>query len=211
MDTYRQARGESERYGWGDEQADDILMHNLSLPAFEKNVLWGAKHGVKDLAMKLMLSDTLTPLSESFKVYIAQTNVFNAIHSTRLLGSLSMKEETGKEPSQYLLAAGVVSKGDNDDGGISYGAYQLSSKKGTLRVFLREEGKAWAAEFDGLDPTQHGAFGEKWKAIAKTKGEDFFNAQHAFIDQTHYRPCKQYIKKGNCSYPYSATRQMGMR
>lgn len=112
----------------------------------------------------------------------------NKINKGRQLGELSMKEETGLEPSQYLLASARVSKGKGDPGGKSYGAYQLSSKKGIVQDFLKNEGKLWAHEFDGFDPTVPGEFENKWKTIAHRDKDTFFNAQHNFMYQTHYKP-----------------------
>jgi hypothetical protein len=43
------------------------------------------------------------------------------------LGNLSMKYETSARPGQEAKAAARVSTGKGDAGGVSYGAYQLSS------------------------------------------------------------------------------------
>lgn len=102
------------------------------------------------------------------------------------LGDLSMIYETGRRPSQYRDAAGVVSSGRGDPGGKSYGAYQLASRTGTLQEFLRAEGSRWANEFRGMDPTRPGAFEAKWREIAAREPEAFFNAQHDFIQRTKY-------------------------
>ena len=116
-------------------------------------------------------------------------------HSTSMLGSLSMKYETGIDSNEYLIAAGTVSSGKQDNGGLSYGAYQLSSLKNQVQKFLQYEGAPWAGEFNGLDATHSGAFGEKWKKIAKGQGESFFTAQHKYIERTHYEPVVKYLQK----------------
>ena len=116
----------------------------------------------------------------------------------RLLGSLSMKYETGKNPDQYGDAAGVVSNGRGDRGGISYGAYQLASSMVAgeqVQKFLRFEGSPWASTFDGLDPKQSGAFGQQWQAIAQASPEQFFAAQHGYIERTHYAPVVAYLSE----------------
>ncbi len=104
------------------------------------------------------------------------------------LGNLSMAYETGFRPGQEDQAAGEVSSGRGDRGGPSYGAYQLSSAKGQVQNFLRQEGSPWASRFADLQPTQPGAFGEAWKDTAAGDPGNFFDAQHAYIERTHYEP-----------------------
>lgn len=98
----------------------------------------------------------------------------------RRLGALSeVYESANKGP-------GTVSKGRNDPGGVSYGVYQLSSNAGTLTAFMRSEGKKWASEFGAAKPG--GAlFSKTWENIAKREPDAFRDAQHAFIERTHYR------------------------
>ncbi len=96
------------------------------------------------------------------------------------LGSLSQRYESAKE------GAGSVSKGGNDPGGQSYGTYQLSSNAGTLVAFLKAEGKPWAPRF-GASKGGSAAFSECWREIAAQEEVAFGEAQHAFIERTHYR------------------------
>jgi len=104
-------------------------------------------------------------------------------------GQLSMVHETGDGPGQEAAAAGRVSSGQKDKGGVSYGAYQLSSKTGQVQAFLKSSGSQWASEFDGQDPTERGGtFGQTWKAIAARDPVAFFNAQEHYIAATHYSP-----------------------
>ena len=97
------------------------------------------------------------------------------------LGSLSEEFESGGR------GPGTVSSGVGDPGGVSYGTYQLASKTGTCAVFVKTEGKPWAAKFARNAPGT-AAFSTAWKAIAAADGEAFGNAQHAFIERTLYRP-----------------------
>lgn len=115
-------------------------------------------------------------------------------HKIRV-SSLSIKFETGKEASDYHLAAGMVSTGKQDIGGISYGAFQLASSTGNVWDFLKNEGSEWANEFKGLDPRKSGPFGDKWKKIAETQGEAFFIAQYDYIYNTHFKEVKNYLRK----------------
>lgn len=103
------------------------------------------------------------------------------------LGSLSERYETsGRGP-------GTVSTGTNDPGGVSYGVYQLSTNAGTLQSFLRAEGRGWAGELTGA-PGSAG-FTTQWKAIAAREPQAFRDAQHAFIERTHYNPAVASVRE----------------
>lgn len=97
------------------------------------------------------------------------------------LGSLSETYESGGR------GPGTVSGGVNDAGGVSYGVYQLSSTAGSAGSFMRNEGARWAGEF-GSDSPGSAAFSDQWRTIAAREPEAFRNAQHAFIERTHYQP-----------------------
>lgn len=97
------------------------------------------------------------------------------------LGALSERFESGG------LGPGAVSGGVGDPGGVSYGIWQLSSRTGTAAAFLEAEGALWHADFAGAAPGS-AAFTKAWKAVAAREAEAFAEAQHAFIERTHYRP-----------------------
>lgn len=97
------------------------------------------------------------------------------------LGSLSEEYESGGR------GPGAVSGGVNDPGGVSYGTYQLASATGTCAAFVKAEGKPWAGEL-GVGKPGSAAFSAAWKAIAAREPAVFRQAQHAFIERTHYRP-----------------------
>lgn len=100
---------------------------------------------------------------------------------THRLGSLSERYESGGR------GPGTVSTGRNDPGGVSYGAYQLSSNAGTLQSFMRNEGGRWTSEFGGARPGSE-QFSRIWRAIAARDEAVFGDAQHLFIQRTHYQP-----------------------
>jgi hypothetical protein len=111
------------------------------------------------------------------------------------LGDLSMQSESGFGPGAEVQAAGRVStgrlgSGKPDAGGVSYGAFQLSSKKGTLGAFLTSpEGRPWASELQDTDGTSaDGRFAQAWKKVAARDGQAFFDAQKQFIKRTLYDP-----------------------
>ena len=131
------------------------------------------------------------PASKPKVVAATPSKVAVGAGSQHRLGNLSMKEETSYSPGNEALAAAKVSSGNGDPGGISYGAYQLASSEAggrNVQAFLKFEGAPWAARFNGLEPTAHGKFGEKWKEVAASDPKAFFDAQHRYIQRTKYDP-----------------------
>ena len=102
------------------------------------------------------------------------------------LGSLSERYESGGR------GPGTVSTGRGDPGGVSYGTYQLSSRAGTVAAFVAGEGARWAAIFGAAKPGSD-TFSARWKDIAEREPDAFAEAQHAFIERTHYRPAVQAV------------------
>jgi hypothetical protein len=95
------------------------------------------------------------------------------------LGSLSAKYESNHGP-------GAVSPGVNDPGGISYGSYQLSSRKGMATAFVASpEFSPWAREFTGLEPGTD-AFSDRWRTVAARDPEAFRTAQHMYVGRERY-------------------------
>jgi hypothetical protein len=102
-----------------------------------------------------------------------------------MLGKTSERYESGGK------GAGTVSTGKGDLGGASYGTYQLASKTGTLDKFLQQSG--YGDQFKGLKPGTP-EFNAKWKQVAKDD-PTFGDAQHSFIEKTHYQPQMDKLKK----------------
>lgn len=92
------------------------------------------------------------------------------------LGKTSKMFESGRG------GAATVSSGKGDHGGVSYGTYQLSSKKGVVQDFLANS--KYGVLFRGLQPGTK-EFDERWKQVAKMDG-DFGQAQHDYIKATHF-------------------------
>jgi hypothetical protein len=104
------------------------------------------------------------------------------------LGLLSERFESGDR------GPGAVSSGKGDPGGVSYGIWQLSSRAGTAGAFVNAEGARWCADFAGAAPGSD-AFTTAWRAIAVREPEAFAEAQHAFIERTHYRPAVTAVRQ----------------
>ncbi|WP_231889188.1 hypothetical protein [Mangrovibacter phragmitis] len=108
------------------------------------------------------------------------------------LGTLSSKYETGGRGSQ------TVSGGVGDAGGVSYGAYQMTSKTtkkihghlqsivgGTVKVFISDSTFKWKNEFSGLTPGSS-EFTSKWKELVRKNPGEFKEIEHGFIRKTHF-------------------------
>ena len=108
---------------------------------------------------------------------------------TKGLGSVSASFESGGK------GVGTISTGKGDNGGVSYGTHQLSSKSGSMTAFLRsEQGSKYYDQFRGLQPGTK-EFNEKYKEIAKNDGAGFEEAQSAYITKTHYAPVAANFKE----------------
>ncbi len=90
------------------------------------------------------------------------------------LGSLSSKYESGGSP-------GAI--GYDSTGGYSYGTYQLAHNNAKSFV----EQSPYAKEFQGLTFNSP-AFQKKWKEIAQKDPQGFNQAQHNYIEKTHFQP-----------------------
>lgn len=93
------------------------------------------------------------------------------------LGKTSERHESGGR------GPGTISSGRGDHGGKSYGAYQLSSRAGTLREYLDQS--PYGYRFEGLEPGTP-AFDARWKQIAADEPKAFREDQHEFIGRSLY-------------------------
>uniref|UniRef100_A0AB39CEA5 Peptidase n=1 Tax=Pseudomonas phage HRDY3 TaxID=3236930 RepID=A0AB39CEA5_9VIRU len=104
-------------------------------------------------------------------------------------GSISAAFESGGK------GVGTVSTGKGDNGGVSYGKHQLSSKAGTMTAFLRsEDGQKYYNDFRGMAPGSE-EFNKKYKEVAERDGEGFDKAQQAFTTKSHYNPVAAWFEK----------------
>jgi len=103
------------------------------------------------------------------------------------IGSVSSSFESNGNP-------GTISTGIGDpNGGKSYGAFQFSSKQGTVDSFL-DANPQYKAEFNGLTVGTP-AFDNKWKEITNKDSAGFLKAQQEFISNSHYQPQIDKLKK----------------
>ncbi|MCB1229514.1 MAG: LEPR-XLL domain-containing protein, partial [Verrucomicrobiae bacterium] len=154
------------------------------------------------------------PIPQSVLIYVGEDFVTSVDLQTMGLaassdvdlpdvGSLSAQYETGFAYENYsdpafISAAGVVSSGVEDAGGVSYGVYQLPSRRNGVLVedsrvmeFLNASG--FISEFTGLTQATP-AFNQKWMDLANPSvvGANaalaFATAQHDFVGLTDYDP-----------------------
>jgi len=99
------------------------------------------------------------------------------------LGAVTQKYESGRG------GVATISGGVDDPGGVSYGKYQLSSKRGTMAKFLSsDEGKQFAPHFGNAAPGT-AEFNAAYAELADgPQAKAFDAAQRAFIIRTHYKP-----------------------
>jgi len=90
----------------------------------------------------------------------------------------------GQTSAHYESGGNVatISTGQGDRGGVSYGAYQLSSVTGTLREYLDQS--PYGSQFEGLSPATP-AFDAQWRTLARTD-PGFGDDQQRFIGESHY-------------------------
>lgn len=94
------------------------------------------------------------------------------------LGAVSSAFETGGR------GVGTVSSGKGDNGGVSYGAHQMTAK--TMSSFLNSKvGSPYKSQFQGLTPGT-AAFTAKYKEVVSKDGKGFAAAQQKYIDQEYF-------------------------
>ena len=110
-------------------------------------------------------------------------------------GRIDLTSQSLGKLSEHYESRGVgdVSSGKGDAGGVSYGNWQLASKKNRPSQFLSAEGQKYAAEF-GDSKEGSAEFSSTWKKIAKREPEEFKSAQHGYIKRTHYDVVVRSIK-----------------
>lgn len=103
--------------------------------------------------------------------------------TTKGLGSLSSKYESNGNPA-------TIARTKGDIGGASYGTYQLTTASGNATKFANSYGGALKGKKAGT-----AAFDAAWKAEAKKNPQKFADAQHKYIQGTHYQPAANKITK----------------
>ncbi len=99
---------------------------------------------------------------------------------------VEIDERSAKYEVSSRTNPGRIARTVGDPGGLSYGTYQLSSRKGTLGEFVKSpEAKKFAGELEGLRETSP-EFDKKWQGIAAREPGAFQKAQSDFVTRTHF-------------------------
>ncbi len=108
------------------------------------------------------------------------------------IGVLSAHFESGEK--------GPGAIGYDDNGGTSYGTYQISSRAGTMKHFidyLSDQAPDLANKLKAAGPANTGAtYGKMpavWKKVAAQDPVRFSKLQYDFIEKSHYQPAVQEI------------------
>jgi hypothetical protein len=110
------------------------------------------------------------------------------------LGSLAARFESG--------GAGIAAIGYDQVGGTSYGKYQIASRVGTMRDFLKfldKEAPDMAGKLRSAGPantgSRRGRMPEVWQQIAAEQPARFEALQEKFIRESHYAPALDALTK----------------
>jgi hypothetical protein len=115
------------------------------------------------------------------------TNEVNGNYlNTSSLGDLSAKYESNGRP-------GVIANNPGDYGGKSYGAWQFSSKTGSLQSFINSlkdtnyEYYNILVQAKSLDGNSYGSnFDKAWQYLSKVDNEGFYALQHNYVKNAFY-------------------------
>lgn len=136
----------------------------------------------------------LVVVAASSEAHAARQSPFIGPKSAQaaLNGRLSALFESGDK--------GVFAIGYDPKGGTSYGKYQLSSRKGSMAVFIKYLDKFaphWAAKLRKAGHPNSGYSGgpvaRQWKLIASESPKKFEYLQDRFVYETYYLPAKREV------------------
>ncbi len=135
----------------------------------------------------------LDPNAEKWANNVLTNRFTNSLNPS---GKLSATFESGKE--------GIEAVGYDRTGGTSYGKYQIASRTGSMKAFLKyldTQEPEWAQRLRLAGPANTGSRKGKmpsvWKTIAKEHPKRFEQLQDTFILQSHYEPALKNIMAQN--------------
>lgn len=173
-------------------KAMDAMYDNATFEKSEAGTLRKGWQGGNDWLQDKLRPDQGNSPSDNFARQDGREKQGKMIGETarhKDFGSVSAAFESGTK------GVGTVSSGKGDNGGVSYGKHQLSSKMGTMTSFLRsEDGQQYYNDFRGMAPGSK-EFDAKYKEVAARDGEGFDKAQQKFVTKSHYDPLAEWFTK----------------
>ena len=145
------------------------------------------------------LDDSLGAISNfNSNIRGAARTIFNddsqSTDNTSGLGFVASKYESNSNPA-------TISNTPGDYGGKSYGAWQFSSKTGSLDSFvgsLREKNSEFYTKLSEAKAKDGNKFGKnfdvEWTNIALYNKDKFLNLQHDYVKQNYYDSVAQSLK-----------------
>lgn len=162
---------------------------------------------MSDLVSSALTGDTSNSSSSSLNLMgslnnnIRNSNIYGSnLNSTNLNSKLNM---LGIAASKYEsnLNPGAISDNPGDYGGKSYGAWQFSSKTGSLNGFLSSlssTNNKYYAQLTQAKAKDGNSFGSNfdaaWTSIAKADGTEFLKLQQQYIGQAYYSKAADTLK-----------------
>lgn len=150
----------------------------------------------REEALLLATADAEHLLGENTRAESARAK---AITKGRVLPS-SLERRAGQLSAQYESNNEVDCIGYDRVGGTSYGQFQIASRTGTMRAFIKfldDEAPDIAAKLKAAGPANTGGrtgrMPSAWKQIASRDPERFEALQHEFIRSTSYAPAAKSI------------------
>jgi hypothetical protein len=130
------------------------------------------------------VKDKLEKLHGQMQALVASENSAMGKSNSTGLGSLSAKYESGSQ------GGGAVANNAGDQGGASYGKYQLTKNSGHAQAFAYSYGGKLKGKTPGTK-----AFDAAWKAEFAANPTKFTDAQHDYIQDKHYKPAVSAAQK----------------
>lgn len=106
-----------------------------------------------------------------------------------MIGDLSARYESNGDP-------GIISTGEGDSGGKSYGCYQLALDTGAVGRFqqwLKETGHTYGQTLGNLHAGSC-EFDQLWKDIASVDSANFKELQYDYICASYYAPAVELLQ-----------------
>lgn len=168
----------------GDSSNSSMDMDSLFLSQYSSQLTANGSSSLED-SLNILGNHNInsrSPISNSVNSKFNISRIYNGSN----LGSLSARYESNGNP-------GVIANNPGDYGGKSYGAWQFSSKMGSLNSFINSlQGKNDAyysklVEAKAADGNTFGSsFDNAWRSIAKEDGEGFLALQQSYVKEAFY-------------------------